>query len=38
MKTMLEAAKAAKTEITRLTPDQKNAALTDRCSRKRNAS
>ena len=27
MKTMLEAAKAAKTEITRLTPDQKNAAL-----------
>ncbi|MBP3684955.1 MAG: glutamate-5-semialdehyde dehydrogenase [Oscillospiraceae bacterium] len=27
MKAMLEAAKAAKTEITRLTPDQKNAAL-----------
>ena len=27
MKTMLEAAKAAKTEITRLTPEQKNAAL-----------
>ena len=27
MKIMLEAAKAAKTEITRLTPDQKNAAL-----------
>ena len=27
MKTMLEAAKAAKNEITRLTPDQKNAAL-----------
>ena len=27
MKTMLEAAKAAKTEITRLTPEQKNQAL-----------